>query len=150
MNIEKATLKNLESLAELFDLYRVFYEQRSDLEGAIEFIKERLNKEESVVFIALDENNPIGFVQLYPSFSSVSMRRTWVLNDLYVKENARGKGFGEKLLKKAITFAEGTGAIGVSLETGKENLTAQRLYEKIGFIRETNYFYNFSIPKLQY
>ncbi|ASN05413.1 GNAT family N-acetyltransferase [Virgibacillus necropolis] len=145
MSIQKATLKDYETLSELFDLYRVFYEQKSNPEGARDFIKERLNNEESVAFIALDENDPIGFVQLYPSFSSVSMKRTWVLNDLYVKEKARGKGFGEKLLKKTITFAEGTGAIGVSLETGKDNLTAQRLYERVGFKRETNYFYDFSI-----
>lgn len=141
MSIKKATLNELDPLTELFDLYRGFYEQKSDLDGAKEFLKERLTNKESVVFIAFDENNPIGFVQLYPSFSSVSMNRTWVLNDLYVKEDGRGKGFGEKLLKKAINFAEETGAKGVSLETGKENLTAQRLYEKIGFKRESHYFY---------
>jgi ribosomal protein S18 acetylase RimI-like enzyme len=140
-NIKKATLNELDSLTELFDLYRVFYEQKSDPDGAKEFLKERLTNKESVVFIAYDKNNPIGFVQLYPSFSSVSMNRTWVLNDLYVKKNVRGKGFGEQLLKKAINFAEETGAKGVSLETGKENLTAQKLYEKIGFKRESHYFY---------
>ena len=145
MSIQKATLNDLDSLSELFDLYRIFYQQKSDLNGAREFIKERLNNEESVIFIAFDENNPIGFVQLYPSFSSVSMKRTWVLNDLYVSESVRGKGFGEKLIKKAITFAKDTGAKGVLLETNIENVTAQRLYEKIGFTKETNHFYFFSI-----
>lgn len=145
MSIQKATLNDLESLTELFDLYRLFYEQTSNLEGAREFLRERLINEESVVFIAFDENNPVGFVQLYPTFSSVSMQRSWVLNDLYVKENARKKGFAENLIKKAIHFAEETGAKGVSLETGKENITAQRLYEKIGFIKESNSFYYFSI-----
>jgi ribosomal protein S18 acetylase RimI-like enzyme len=145
VSILKATLNELDSLTELFDLYRIFYKQKSDLNGAREFLKERLMHGESVIFIALDENDSIGFVQLYPSFSSVSMKRIWVLNDLYVKEKARGKGFGEKLLKKAITFSEEMGAKGVSLETGKQNLTAQSLYEKIGFTRETNYFYYFSI-----
>jgi len=145
VRIKKATLNELESLTELFDLYRVFYEQKSDPDGAKEFLKERFTNKESVIFIAFDENNPVGFVQLYPSFSSVSMNRTWVLNDLYVKESVRGKGFGEKLLKKAINFAEETGAKGISLETGKENVTAQRLYEKIGFKRELNYFYFLTI-----
>jgi ribosomal protein S18 acetylase RimI-like enzyme len=145
MSIQKATLNDLASLSELFDLYRIFYQQKSDLSGAREFIKERLNNEESVVFIAFDENNPIGFVQLYPSFSSVSMKRTWVLNDLYVSESVRGKGFGEKLIKKAITFAKDTGAKGILLETNIENVTAQRLYERIGFTKETNHFYFFSI-----
>ncbi len=145
MSILKATLNELDSLTELFDLYRVFYEQASNLEGAREFLKERLINEESVIFIAFEENNPIGFVQLFPSFSSVSMKRLWVLNDLYVKENARKKGFAEKLIKKAIHFAEETSAKGILLETGKDNLAAQKLYEKIGFTKESNYFYYFSI-----
>ncbi|MFF2289430.1 GNAT family N-acetyltransferase [Peribacillus butanolivorans] len=145
MGIQKATLNELDSLTELFDLYRVFYEQTSNLEGAREFLKERLTNQESVIFMAFDGDNPIGFVQLYPSFSSVSMMRSWVLNDLFVKGNARKKGFGEKLLKAAITFAKETGAKGVSLETDKDNGNAQKLYEKIGFIRESNYFYYFSI-----
>ena len=145
MTIKQATLNELDTLAELFDLYRLFYEQESSIEGAREFLKERLINKESVVFLAFDEKSPVGFVQLYPSFSSVSMERSWVLNDLYVKEIARKKGFAEKLMKKAISFAEETGAKGILLETGKENLPAQRLYERSGFVRETSYFYFYSI-----
>ncbi|MEY8191635.1 GNAT family N-acetyltransferase [Peribacillus simplex] len=145
MSIQKATLHELESLTELFDLYRVFYEQASDPGRAREFLRERLTNGESVVFMAYDEGNPIGFVQLYPSFSSVSIMRSWVLNDLFVKESARKKGFGEELLNAAIMFAREAGAKGVSLETGKDNVNAQRLYEKIGFVRETNHFYYFTI-----
>ena len=73
------------------------------------------------------------------------MKKSWVLNDLYVKKTARKKGFGEKLLKEAIHFAEETGAKGILLETNKENIPAQSLYEKIGFEREENYFYYFSV-----
>jgi ribosomal protein S18 acetylase RimI-like enzyme len=145
MSIQKATLNELNFLTELFDSYRVFYKQESDLEGARAFLKERLVNEDSVVFIAYDESNPVGFVQLYPAFSSVSMKRSWILNDLYVNASARKKGFGEKLIEKAIEFAEETGAKGVSLETGSDNVTAQSLYEKIGFKKESNYFYYFSL-----
>ncbi|WP_186670287.1 N-acetyltransferase [Sporosarcina sp. BP05] len=145
MRIQKATVNDLDSLSELFDLYRIFYHQKSNVKGAKEFVKDRLSNEESVIFIAFDANNPIGFVQLYPSFSSVSMKRTWVLNDLYVRESVRGKGFGDKLIKKALSFAEETGAKGVLLETNIENITAQKLYEKIGFTKEKNHFYFFSI-----
>jgi ribosomal protein S18 acetylase RimI-like enzyme len=145
MSIQKATINELDSIAELFDSYRVFYHQESNLEGAREFLKERLVNEESVVFLANDGDNPVGFVQLYPTFSSVSMKKSWVLNDLFVNESARKKGFGEKLLEKAIEFAEETGAIGLFLETGHDNVTAQRLYEKIGFKKEPNYFYYYSL-----
>ncbi len=145
MTIVQATINNLDALTEVFDLYRRFYHQPSDLDGARSFLNDRLSKKESVVFMAFDDNKAIGFVQLYPSFSSVSMQQTWVLNDLYVKETGRGKGFGEALLRRAIAFAEEAGAKGVLLETGKDNVTAQRLYEKIGFVQETNLFYFFSV-----
>lgn len=145
MMIQKATLHDLDALTELFDLYRLFYQQKSDLEGARGFLKERLTNDESMVFIAYDNQNPVGFVQLFPSFSSVSMKRSWVLNDLYVKEEVRGQGVGGILLKKAIQFAESTGAKGVLLETAEDNKKAQRLYEKVGFKKESNYFYYFSI-----
>ncbi|MCZ8540529.1 GNAT family N-acetyltransferase [Psychrobacillus psychrodurans] len=145
MCIQRATLNELDSLTELFDLYRLFYKQESNLEGARAFLKERLVKEESVVFIAYDENSPVGFVQLYPSFSSVSMKQSWILNDLYVKKSARNNGFAEKLIKMVINFADETDAKGILLETDKENIPAQRLYEKIGFIRDSNYYYYFSI-----
>lgn len=145
MLIQKVTLNEIDSLSELFDLYRVFYKQKSDVESAKRFLTERIINEESVVFIALNGHNSLGFVQLYPSFSSISMQRSWVLNDLFVKETARGQGLGEKLIKTAIGFAKETGAKGVLLETAEDNTTAQRLYEKIGFIRETNFYYYFSI-----
>ncbi|MGE7758730.1 N-acetyltransferase family protein [Peribacillus sp. NPDC097895] len=145
MSIQKATLHELESLTELFDLYRVFYEQISDYDRAREFLRERLTNGESVVFMGVDEGQPVGFVQLYPAFSSVSMMRSWILNDLFVKESARKKGFGEGLLNAAINFARETGAKGVSLETGKDNVNAQKLYEKIGFVRESNHFYHFTL-----
>ncbi|MDR6123372.1 ribosomal protein S18 acetylase RimI-like enzyme [Bacillus sp. SLBN-46] len=145
MLIQKATIDELEVVTELFDLYRVFYEQASDLNAAKEFLKERIVNEESVIFVALEDNEALGFVQLYPSFSSVSMKRSWVLNDLYVKKQARGKGVGENLINTALHFAKETGAKGVLLETGKENINAQRLYEKIGFVKETNYFYYYTV-----
>lgn len=146
MSIQRVTLTELDSVAGLFDLYRLFYQQESNIEAAKEFLKERIMNEESVIFLARDyENNAVGFVQLYPSFSSVSMKRSWVLNDLYVDKSARKKGFAEKLIKEAIRYAGETGAKGVSLETGKENSNAQKLYEKIGFVQETNTFYYYSI-----
>ena len=145
MTIVQATVNELDALTELFDLYRLFYQQPSDRDGARAFLSDRLSNEDSVIFMAFENSVAIGFVQLYPSFSSVSMKRTWVLNDLYVKEIGRGKGFGEALIRAAIAFAEETDSKGVLLETGKENITAQRLYEKIGFIKETNYFYFISV-----
>jgi ribosomal protein S18 acetylase RimI-like enzyme len=143
--IRKATINDLDLVTELFDLYRIFYKQKSNLQGARLFLEERIKNGESVIFVAFDGDDMVGFTQLYPLFSSVNMHRTWLLNDLYVKGDVRGKGFGEGLLKKAIAFAAETGAKAISLETSGDNLIAQKLYEKIGFRKETNYFYHYSI-----
>ena len=145
MLIKRATLTEIEPLTKLFDLYRMFYKQESDLKGAEQYLRERISREESVAFMAFDGDQPLGFVQLYPSFSSVSMMRSWILNDLYVKREARGRGVGEKLLKTAIQFAKETEAKGLFLETANDNMNAQRLYEKIGFIKEENYFYYYAL-----
>jgi ribosomal protein S18 acetylase RimI-like enzyme len=145
MIIQKATVNDLATIAELFDRYRIFYKQKSNIGAARLFLEERFRNEESIIFIAKMGDESVGFVQLYPAFSSVSMRKSWILNDLFVNEINRGKGAGEKLVRTAIDFAVETGAKGVSLETGKENVSAQRLYEKIGFDRESNYFYYFTV-----
>lgn len=145
MNIHQATINDLDSLTELFDFYRLFYKQESDLNGARAFLEERLIKKESVIFITYDDGEPVGFTQLFPSFSSVSMQKSWVLNDLYVKETARRKGVATELINKAIGLAEETKAKGILLETGKENVKAQKLYETIGFTKDSNYYYYYSL-----
>lgn len=145
MTVQKATLEDIEEIAELFNLYRLFQKQESDREGARTFLKERLENEESIIFIAYDERQPVGFAQVYPTFSSVSMQKSWVLNDLYVKETARSKGHGEQLIIAVRELAKETGAKGVSLETGNDNFGAQRLYERIGFERESNLFYYLTV-----
>ena len=84
MKIVQATIENVKDLAPLFDGYRVFYKQPSDLEKATEFLTQRFQKNDSVIFMAFEGASALGFTQLYPSFSSVSMQRTYILNDLFV------------------------------------------------------------------
>ncbi|MFA9557958.1 GNAT family N-acetyltransferase [Evansella sp. AB-rgal1] len=139
MKILRASKADIDGVAELFNLYRMFYKQRSDLEGAKQFILDRFENKDSVIFLAKSEEKSVGFVQLYPMLSSVSMRRTWILNDLYVDEGARNLGVGQKLLEASITFAEKTGAKSISLETAPSNVQAQRLYEKNNFVNDNTY-----------
>ena len=145
VTIQRADAHQLDSLAKLFDAYRVFYEQKADLEGAKLFLKQRIQNDESVIFLASVGERPVGFVQLYPAFSSVSLKRSWILNDLFVEDTARKKGAGEALMKAAISFARNSGAKSLSLETAEDNLNAQRLYERLGFVQETNRFYYLSV-----
>ncbi|MFT4018474.1 MAG: GNAT family N-acetyltransferase [Agriterribacter sp.] len=104
---------------ELFDKYRVFYKQQSDIVVAKKFIQERLDNNESVIFVALDTtvNKPTGFTQLYPKYSSARVIKNWILNDLYVDKEYRQKGIGETLIKTAMDFARQNGAEFVELST---------------------------------
>ncbi len=144
MKIKQATLDDLKEVAELFNLYRIFYNQESNIDAAYTFLKERLVRGESIIFLAYrsdDVKHPAGFAQLYPTFSSVGLQRTWILNDLYVNEESRGQKVGETLLNRVIEFAKETSTKGILLETGEDNLVAQNLYEKLGFAQEQNRFY---------
>jgi ribosomal protein S18 acetylase RimI-like enzyme len=141
LSISQATEDDVQSVAILFDQYRVFYEQKSDVSLAQEFVRERMKNNESVIFLAQDEcGGAVGFTQLYPSFSSVSARRTWVLNDLYVTSSARGTGVGRSLLERAENFSRAAGAKGIGLQTATNNLSAQRLYERLGYQKNTDFF----------
>lgn len=135
----------LEQAVELFNDYRMFYEQASNIEGAREFIEERVRTGESVIFLAVIEEaegeKAIGFTQLYPSFSSISMKRLWILNDLFVAESARGQGAGRRLLEAARRHALETNAKGLALSTATTNTTAQALYESFGFVRDEHFYH---------
>lgn len=135
----RATLDDLDALATLFDGYRVFYKQASDPALARAFIGERLQRDESVIFIARDGGNreALGFTQLYPLFSSVSARRIWVLNDLFVAPTARKRGAARALMDCARDFAMQAGALRLVLETAEDNHAAQALYESLGYARES-------------
>ncbi|MDQ3387301.1 MAG: GNAT family N-acetyltransferase [Actinomycetota bacterium] len=140
-DIVRATLEHLDVATKLFGAYRIFYEQTSDLPGARAFLQERMERDESVLFIAMDGDTGLGFTQLYPLFSSVSMGSLWLLNDLYVAPEARKRGVGAALLERAREFARETGAVGLELSTAKDNFSAQRLYEKLGWKRDEDYYH---------
>jgi len=143
--IKQAGIEDLEKLAELFNLYRIFYEQQSDITKANQFLFERIERKESIIFIVKDSGKSefIGFTQLYPSFSSISMQRSWILNDLYVKTEHRGNGVAKLLLEKANSYALETVSKGLSLSTSIDNVRAQKIYEDFGFIRDEEFFHYF-------
>jgi ribosomal protein S18 acetylase RimI-like enzyme len=136
MQIINATPDHLELVAPLFDAYRMFYEQPSDLGAAKDFLRQRLLLRETVIFLALEGETALGFTQLFPSFTSVGMKRLWILNDLFVVAQARGQRVGERLIERALQHAKQSGAKGVVLETAHSNTSGQKLYERMGFVRE--------------
>ncbi len=141
MKIIKATLKNLDQLAPLFNEYRVFYKQASSVFAAKQFLTQRFQENDSVIFLAISNNGEgMGFTQLYPSFSSVAMQRTYILNDLFVAAHFRKKGVAENLMNRAKEFAIEKNARGLTLETDTDN-PAQKLYERLGWVKDTTVFH---------
>lgn len=141
MEVRLAGSADLEEVSQLFDLYRVFYDRPSDLAAAQAFIRERFDRQESQIFVAIDREQRVGFIQLYPSFSSVSLRKIWILNDLFVIESARKQGVAKLLMNAAADFARETGAIRMSLSTQVTNTVAQSLYRSLGYDRSEDFYY---------
>ncbi len=145
VEIKKAIPEDVKYAAPLFDAYRMFYKQPSNIKAATDFLLERLTNNESVIFIAFTGGNAVGLCQLYPIFSSVGLQRTWLLNDLYVDANARGQGIAAALLQQAKEFGMETNARWLLLQTGANNVTAQSVYEKNGWKRVEDYFYELGL-----
>ena len=135
-----ATPADVGLIAPLFDLYRQFYGKNPDEEAARRFLFARLSKGESVVFYARHEAKAVGFLQLYPVFSSVNLSRQWILNDLYVLSEVRKHGYGRALVERAHQLAAETQANSLMLETAGTNEAAQKLYESLGWKRDNEFF----------
>ena len=137
--VRQAVLADLPVLTGLFDAYRQFQGRVADIAAAEAFLRERFDHGESIVFLAEVDGAPVGFTQLYPSFSSVSLARTFILNDLFVDAARRRTGVGSRLLDAAVEHARALGAVRVTLNTDVANTTAQALYEASGWARDREY-----------
>lgn len=148
INIRKAELEDLSPAVSIFEQYRYFYQCENNTALATDFIQARIEQQESVIFIAEDSmqgNTVMGFVQLYPLFSSTGLKKLWLLNDLFVDANYRKQGIAEKLIEAAKALAKQTSARGLILETSASNLPAQALYEKIGFSKSQSFYYELDL-----
>ncbi|WP_374014074.1 N-acetyltransferase family protein [Pseudoxanthomonas koreensis] len=133
-------MEDLPALAALFDAYRVFYGQPSDLARASAFLRQRLEQGDSHLLLVPDgQGGALGFVQLYPSFTSVGTARIEILNDLFVVPAARGGGVARALLQRAVADARGRGAVKLMLSTAVDNIPAQALYESEGWVRDPGF-----------
>jgi GNAT superfamily N-acetyltransferase len=141
VEVREATVEDLNLLVPLFDAYRQFYRQPSEPDRARRFLLERFEHSQSVIFLSFEGTAEgtaaTGFTQLYPSFSSGAMARIFILNDLFVAPEARGRGAGLALLRAAAEYARGAGAARLVLSTELTNTTAQSLYERSGWKRDT-------------
>lgn len=146
MRIVQATLEHLDLLTPMFIKYREFYGELSFPESSRKFLETRLKRKESVIYLALadDEDKLLGYCQLFPSFSSLSLKRVWILNDIYVAEDARRMLVADRLLQTAKQMAKDSNAVRMRVATSVSNEAAQKTYESIGF-REDARFKNYTL-----
>ena len=132
--IVQAEIEHLREVSRLFNLYRIFYKEKDDLDSAKQFIKQRLENGDSTIFVSINDDASLnGFVQLYPSFCSVSMIPILILYDLFVDPDIRTKGIGRSLMNKAEQYAQENGFKRLELSTAKDNFIGQSLYESLGY-----------------
>ena len=142
MRIIKATLEHLDLLAPLFVKYREYYGQLPYPDSSRSFLEKRLERDESIIYLALpddDDNKLMGFCQLYPSFSSLSLKRVWILNDIYVAEDSRRMLVADNLMREAKKLAEDTNAVRLRASTSSDNEVAMKTYESMGFKADTEF-----------
>jgi len=131
--IKQATLADLDESATLFNLYRIFYRQESDLEKGKDFLRERFINNESTIFLVVVDNQAVGFVQLYKLFHYTKLAKQWLLSDLYVHPDFRGQGLSIALIDRSKLWCEETNVCGLMLETEKTNDVGNNLYPRCGF-----------------
>jgi ribosomal protein S18 acetylase RimI-like enzyme len=144
MLITIADKNDIPALAKLFDQYRTFYEQKSDINKSVEFLSSRLEKNDAIIFVACENTEIVGFTQLYLSFSSVGMKQIWILNDLFVSPQFRRQSIARNLMQEALNHAKKTEALRIELATQVSNTLAQNLYESMGYIKNES-FYHYSL-----
>ncbi len=145
IEIRQATPNHLEELVKVFEAYRVWYRKDSNPAEATKFLSERITNKESVIYIAMENNEVLGFTQLYPLFSSTRMKKMWLLNDLFVYKQHRGKGISKQLINAAKDLCRNTNGCAVMLETEMNNDIGNKLYPATGFDLNTDHnFYEWS------
>ena len=138
--ITRATKEHYKDVGVLFDLYRQFYKYKTNLKASTKYIKDRINKNESFIFICFYKKEPAGFVQLYETFDSLNINKKLIMYDLYVDKKYRKNGIGRKLMDKAKKLAKFKKIQNIELSTAKNNKKAQSLYESLDYKRDKEYY----------
>jgi len=145
IEIKEASIDQLKDLVSVFEAYRVWYRKEANSPQATKFLGDRIKNKESVIYLAMENDQVLGFTQLYPLFSSTRMKRLWLLNDLFVYPEHRGKGISKKLINAAKDLCRNTEGCAVMLETEMNNVIGNKLYPATGFEMNTDHnFYEWT------
>ena len=144
LKIIRANKNHINGVSILFDLYRQFYKYQKDFKNSKNYIHNRIVNNESIIFICIENEKIVAFVQLYETFDSLNLNKKIVLYDLYVLKNYRKLGIAKKLMNKSKDFAINNNFSRIELSTSINNYSAQKLYESLDYIRDKEY-YDYSI-----
>ncbi|WHY01446.1 GNAT family N-acetyltransferase [Neobacillus sp. DY30] len=143
ITISQAAIQDLSKLVPIFDDYREYFKQQKDPAQVEQFLFEKFEHLESVIFIAQVQEEVVGFAQLYPVFSSLTLQRVWLLNDFFITERNRGSGVGTQLFEKVKEFTQLTKSKGIELSVEHTNKKAWAFWEKQGFKMDEDFRYYF-------
>ena len=76
----KATIDDANIVGPIFDLYRIFYKQESNVKSAIQYIKSRLENNEAIIFFVKDKDRCIYVMRSL-------LARNCPTNIMYIKTN---------------------------------------------------------------
>ncbi len=144
LTVYLANKTDQEDIAKLFDQYRIFYKMKSDIKSVSKFIEDRLNLNDSIIYLATYSSEVCGFIQIYPTFSSVAMKPVWILNDLFVNQDYRKKGCARALMAKVKSDAKVENIFSIKLATATDNSKAKKLYESLNY-KKIDTFDNYSL-----
>ncbi|MDB1145334.1 MAG: GNAT family N-acetyltransferase [Alcaligenaceae bacterium] len=140
MNIFMISEKDIDKTAELFNLYRIFYEQEDNYEASKQFILDNFNTQRSEIFVIAEGDEFVGFVQLYTNLCPIALASYKQLSDLYIKPEFRRQGYAYALMRHVINHYQEKGIQRITLETAVDNFQGQALYEKLGYKKEVDFF----------
>ena len=141
MEVRLMQYSDIDQVAVLLEEFRLLYGAPPDLEKTLQYLKDRFENEQSKIFIALDGNEYLGFCQMYPTFSSISLKKLYILKELYVVKSHRKKGVAKELIQHAEKSAKRFNTIGLIIETRITNQSALKFYDSVGYLKEGEHIY---------
>lgn len=125
----------LDAVAALLGGFRDFWGKREPATDEMRTSAERIQASGDGLYLlgAMDGREPSGVAQLRFRWSVWTSAEDCWLEDLFVREEARGSGLGRALVEASLERARERGCRRIELDVNEDNAAAVALYEACGF-----------------
>lgn len=120
----------LQMICELAKYEQLLHEVKADEEALTKNLF--FDNSDPEVLIAEEDATPVGFVLFFQSFSTFVGKKGFYIEDLYVREEFRSKGYGAALLREICRLAIDRNCGRVEWRVLNWNERAIQFYKKIG------------------